>query len=489
MSFSTQYLRTLLIKHELMLLLLVAATGALGGIWAYFWQTSSAEAVRLNKLLFTALQIRGDLFHQVKEVTLARLVEDPEAVPLYKRYTRRINGYFNHLRRNTANPEEEFLVQRLQVAYRVIQKDMNNIFRDPYAISRVGRVKIVDPRYEQDLVGQFEQAFEALHGALTAEHAEIDAWVRRWTGPAMFILPIPVLLAIIMLIISRRNLYRGFVRPVGELMNGAKKIRDGRLDHRITPAGVREMVELGVAVNEMASELRKSRDALIEKEKQAALGALVPVVAHNIRNPLASIRASVQMLDETDSAREIADTKTAVIETVDRLGRWVNALVTYLHPLQPRLVEADLGEVLAATLHLLQSRLRQKKITVERNWRAQLPVRVDVDLMEQALYGLLSNAVDASPIQGKIIVEARRSEREIELNIIDQGPGMPFSPESSDLQPGPSTKRYGTGLGIPIAFKICKVHGWRLSYGRHSPAGTRVSICAPSAAEAEAQVE
>ena len=105
-------------------------------------------------------------------------------------------------------------------------------------------------------------------------------------------------------------------------------------------------------------------------------------------------------------------------------------------------------------------------------------LRVDTDLMEQAIYGLLANAVDASPDRAELLITVTEDERTVTIGIRDYGPGLPFKPEPGNLEPGPSTKRFGTGLGIPIAYKICQSHGWNLGF-EVQDAGTLVRITAP----------
>ena len=293
-------------------------------------------------------------------------------------------------------------------------------------------------------------------------------------------MPLPILLALGLIALARRWLRLGFVEPMREIIQGARLISIGDLGYVIPKTGVAEVADLAGTINQMAQDLAVSRERVIESEKSGALGALVPVVAHNVRNPLASIRASAQLLDHADDRGEIAEIKTAIIETVDRLGRWVSALVSYLHPLKPRPTPCQLSVVVDAALRLLGNRLEEKKLTVTRNgWDLDTGVMVDPDLMEQALYGLLSNAVDASPEGATLTVSLSAVDQtdEILLTIEDQGPGMPFDPQpSSTLTPGPSTKRFGTGLGIPVAYKVCKAHGWRLAFDGGNNGGTRVSI-------------
>ncbi len=471
-------LRRLLLAHELALLFLIIVTGALGYAWAYFWQETSDESVRLNELAYTAQRIRSDLFRQIKEVTLARLMEDPAAMRLYRRYSRRIDKQFNTLRQNSQTRNEGMAIQELQLAYRVIQKDMNAIFADPYVINRTVRMRILNPSYEKQMVGGFEKAFAGLDEMLEAKHAKLHQRRELWSRLAPLLMPVPVLLAAALLLTSRRSVQQGFVRPMADLIEGARQIREGNLRYQVAVCGAAEVANLAEALNQMAKDLAQSRDALVEKEKQAALGSLVPVVAHNVRNPLASMRASAQLLEHAEGPKEISEIKHDLIQTVDRLGRWINALVSYLHPLQPHFVRKDPRAVLDAVLDLLRPKLEQKRLRIEKQgWELEHGLLMDVDLTEQAFYGLLSNAVDASPPSGQIVLSLRQSDAALlEIAIEDEGPGMPFQPQPSDLTPGPSSKRFGTGLGIPVAYKIFKAHGWELQFMQRSGGGNRVLV-------------
>lgn len=475
-------LKSLLLTHELAFLLLVTVTGALGGLWAYFWQKNAGESLRINNLLYEAQQARGDVYRQIRVGTLGRIMEDPGALGQYTAYSRKIDRDFNRMREHSASHSEDLAIQGMQVAYRVIQKDLNNIFTNPYAINRMAQIKLLIPQYEQKMIGDFESSFSSLASLLESEHSALNNNMEYWTHVAPVLIPIPIVLALGLLLFSRRSLQRGFVHPTASLKEGALRFSHGQLNESIPVHGAAEMCELAEAINHMAEELARNRDALVESERQAALGALVPVVAHNIRNPLASIRASAQMLDHVDSPEDQLETKQAIIETVDRLGRWVNALVSYLHPLKPHPVQHGIVAMVEAALKLLQPRLEEKGIAIEREgWDRDRKVEVDADLMEQALYGLLSNATDATPPGGQISVALREEAGEMRLLLKDQGPGMPFEPKPDNLTPGPSTKRLGTGLGIPVAFKVCNAHGWKLDFSNPPEGGTMVSIGIPLA--------
>ena len=473
-------LRGLLLTYELALLLLVIVTGALGGLSVYFWREASTESLRLSRLTHIMHHVRSDLFRQIREVTRARLMEEAAALALYSRYSRRIDDKFNALRQGSASRAEALAIQGMQRAYRVIQQDMNNIFGDPYAASQLGRMRILESHHEEQLVGGFETAFRAFDKLLTSERAVLDRRVGEWVRLTPVLIPLPILLAAVLVLLSRLSLQRRFVAPMARLIEGSRLLSAGALDHKLSAAGVEEVQQLALAINHMAAELATSRDALVERERQAALGALVPVIAHNIRNPLASIRASAQLLDCVEMREEIQEVKQAVIETVDRLGRWVTSLVSYLHPHKLNRTRARPSRMLATALGLLAAKITDKGLRLDERYRADEPeVWADADLMEQALFGLLSNAVDASPVGGRLTV-ATHGERDcLVLSINDEGPGMPFDPEADGLTPGPSTKRYGTGLGIPFAFKVCNAHGWKLAFSTNPAGGTRITIEVP----------
>ena len=473
-------LRKLLMIHEITFLFLVAVTGLLGGLSAYFWQQYSAESDRINNLIFGTEQIRSELFRQIQEAIRARLLEDAQAMELYGKYSRSIDQQFNKLRQNSYSSEEDKAIQDLQSSYREIQKDMNKIFTDPYMANRLVRMKILDPRFSQAMVGRFEGEYLAMKEILKDEHEKLDTILDRWSHYAPVIIPIPLLLAVMLVLYSRNILNREFILPMSNVMSGAKTISRGQLDFKLPVNGVEEVSELANTINSMATELVDSRYALVESEKQAALGALVPVVAHNIRNPLASIRATAQVLEDLDNRQELKESKQAILETIDRLGRWVNALVSYLHPLKPnyRLIHAS--KMIEAALYLLKPKIEEKSIDVNKTgWNNDLRLNADPDLMEQALYALLANAIDASPRGSSLTVSMKTLDSNLEIGIKDQGPGLPFDPKPNNLAPGPTTKRFGTGLGIPIAYKICQQHGWKLEFENAVGQGTTAVITAP----------
>ena len=476
-------LRTLLLVHETAFLMLVTVTGALGGVWTFFWLESSSELSRVDALLYEAQLVRGDLYRQLKEVVRGRGINDTKALRQYYLHLHSIQRHFSQLKRRTEDAEERYAVKEMQTAYTRVQDEMNLIFTDPQLAGENVRFRILDPEYEAWLLKGFEQTFRQFSELITARREKMELDLQRWTTLAPIVIPIPIVLAALLLWFSHRSLQRDFVRPMSAVAHGAQRISEGHFDHRIPEHGVEEVTQLALSINDMARDLADSRNALVESERQAALGALVPVLAHNIRNPIAGIRAAAQMIDHVDETEDSQDSRQAIIDTVDRLERWVSALLSYLHPLQPHRARSRLSKLVDDVLVTIRSKFEEKNLHLKRrNWETDPDLYIDVDLLEQAVCGLILNAIEASPQDGEITLALAHSADSISLIIEDQGSGLAFDPKPGSLSPGPTTKRLGTGLGIPFAFKVCNAHGGTIKFMQNSPTGTRVRIDLPTGA-------
>ena len=473
-------LKGLLLLNESALLALVLVTATLTGLWTWFWTQSSQEAARIETLARLAERVRGDMYRQLQEVVHARLTENPAALRVYARYRRQIAERFTELHELVRDESERAAVEYLQDAYTVVLDDMEKVFVDPNLVAESARMKLLDPAYEEWMLSELESALQAIDSIVESRREGLDATRSGWTRWTPIVVPLSVALAVALLLFSRRSLQMRFVNPLRKLVDGTIEVSRGNLAHRIPAEGAEEVRHLASTFGEMTRKLAESQRILVESERQAALGALVPVVAHNIRNPLASIRATAQIMDDSGDGAELAESRRVIIDTVDRLERWVTALLSYLVPLEPRRRECRLVDVVEGALAPLESKLRRKTLRIEREgWKQDAALAVDPDLLEQAVHALLSNAVEASPAHARIRIELARSDHAVELRIDDEGPGIAFEPDPRELSPGPSTKTGGYGLGIPVAWKICHAHGGTIDVRRRNEGGTRATVFLP----------
>jgi signal transduction histidine kinase len=449
-------------------------------LWALYWHNASAEAVRINALFSGAQALRGDVYRGVKEVTRAQLQQDPAALDKYWRLLYGIDLSFNRLGQNAENDDELAGIAAMREAYARMQTAMNRVFADSLQVSEIARVEMLDPAYERFILGDFEQGFQMLAATINTRRTRLEQKLARFNQLAPALISVPIAIGVALLLLTRRRFLRDFVVPMESIRKAAGRMRGGELNTTIDDDGVQELRELAQTLNDMSQELARSRDALVANERQAALGALVPVVAHNIRNPLASIRAAVQVADPADPA-EWAESREQIIATVDRLGRWVSSLLHYLHPLKPHPVGCRITDLLDGAVATCAVKIDEKQLRIDRSGVDDgLTLQADVDLVEQALHGLISNAIEASPTGADIrLTTELPAANTIRLVISDRGPGIAPQTEPEALRPGPTTKRRGTGLGIPFAYKVVRGHQGELRFERPAEGGTRAVIDLP----------
>lgn len=461
-------------------MLLVALAGAAGWTSIHQWQHASAESQRINVLIQNVQQMRGDLYRQMKELFDAIFLQDPMALEEYASFSRNAEKHFIKLRTYAVDQEELQAIDELQASYDSFLQATSLVLKPPKRLTMQQLRRILDTDLETGVLIRFEAAAAQTEALLAAKQQQLREQLQQSKLTALKLFLIPVGLAAALLFFSHFFLKRAIVRPIDDILHATTEISAGRLDYTVPQASMAELNELALAINRMAEALKHSQEALARSQKQAAQGALVPMLAHNIRNPLASIRAIAQVADNPSPDPETHEALRDIIGTVDRLERWTGSLLAYLLPLQPHLAQTNLQSILRGALAPLQARLSEKSITLELPPPMQpIPLTTDESLLEQALYNLLLNAVDASPLRSKLRVTLALGEDAIKLGIIDQGPGMPFIPDAGDLSPGPSTKRFGTGLGIPFAFKVCEALGYRLDFSPAATGGTHVTLTLP----------
>jgi signal transduction histidine kinase len=212
--------------------------------------------------------------------------------------------------------------------------------------------------------------------------------------------------------------------------------------------------------------LNEAEAAVRRSDRLAALGQLSAGLAHELRNPLGTIRASAEMLSrsvpaDNEVAREVAG---FIASEVDRSNSLVTRFLDFARPMQLKLATADLGEVLDRAVALVERDAPQHRVTVYKNYSADLPpFPFDAELMERVFYNLLLNAAQASEEGGAITLKTRSVDGTAEVAVIDRGPGIDAKIREQIFNPFFTTKSNGVGLGLAIVSKIVDEHGGRMA--------------------------
>ena len=204
---------------------------------------------------------------------------------------------------------------------------------------------------------------------------------------------------------------------------------------------------------------------LFHSDKLATVGELAAGVAHEIRNPLTSIRSTVQFVqkDLSGEKRLLVD---GIIEEVDRIDRIINDLLSFSRSSELSLDRIDVEEAMDQTLQLMESEFRKQGITVERDSdHPPLTISADVSQLKQVFINVMMNSIQAMPDGGAITISTGLhsggdpSARFLSVTIRDTGPGIATQDLPKVFDPFYTTKETGTGLGLSISYGIVSKHG------------------------------
>lgn len=231
-------------------------------------------------------------------------------------------------------------------------------------------------------------------------------------------------------------------------------------------------------------EVRALQEEVRRREKLAAVGNLAAGVAHEIRNPLSSIRGYASYFgSKFDPDSEDRKAAQVMVREVDRLNRVITELIDYSRPSELARREVDLGQAVEDSLRLIRPDAQAAGVRVETEGLAQAPtVRLDPDRFSQALLNVLLNAVQAMPDGGALTVAAGTAEDgRAFVSVSDEGVGIDPADMGKIFNPYYTTKATGTGLGLAMALKIVEAHGGEMRAAPRPGGGTVFTVFMPLA--------
>jgi signal transduction histidine kinase len=209
------------------------------------------------------------------------------------------------------------------------------------------------------------------------------------------------------------------------------------------------------------------RDELRRTEHLAALGKLLAGVAHEVRNPLAGIRSTVQLWERLPDAARSPDSIHAVIRAVDRLGEIVSRLLYFARVDNAERRPVSVNSVLTETLDLLAAQADSQSVVFERGFDPNVPkVSGSAGALRQVFLNLATNALQAMPQGGKLNCRTRfdSQKRLIETRFSDTGPGISPDVQKHLFEPFFTTRPDGTGLGLALCREIVLQHEGRIEF-------------------------
>jgi nitrogen-specific signal transduction histidine kinase len=232
-------------------------------------------------------------------------------------------------------------------------------------------------------------------------------------------------------------------------------------------------------------------------DRLASLGTLSAGMAHEIKNPLVSIKTFAQLLPERYQDSDFRETFSNLIgHEIDRIDSLVNQLLRFARPTKPHLVPMHVHEILEKSLLLVGHRLYQKDIKLTRSWEANVDtIRADADQLEQVFLNFFINAMDAMKNGGELNISTQiRTDEEwispltqsngeayeiLRVTIRDSGEGISREDLPHVFDPFFTTKDYGTGLGLSVVHGIIQEHGGQIEVESELQKGTAFHILLP----------
>ncbi|MEX2262183.1 MAG: ATP-binding protein, partial [Bryobacteraceae bacterium] len=219
------------------------------------------------------------------------------------------------------------------------------------------------------------------------------------------------------------------------------------------------------AINQMAERRVALEEGLRRQDRLSALGRAVGGVAHEIRNPLNSIRLTLELLERRLRRGAVtADEVAAAIKEVDRLDLILSRLLAFGRPeLLDRHVQ-DVQPLIERACRMVDQPRREKNIEIRVDVEPDMRADVDGPQIEQVMINLLLNAVEASPPESPVAVHASRRNSHVHIAVEDRGPGVPEHARDHLFDAYFTTKENGNGLGLAVSREIVAQHGGQLSF-------------------------
>jgi len=265
---------------------------------------------------------------------------------------------------------------------------------------------------------------------------------------------------------------RRIARPIRRLAAGTIRVSRGDFSHKIPVESKDEIGDLARSFNEMSAQLLRARrqmeeanKRMVQAEKLASIGRMAATIAHEIRNPLTSVKLNIQRVFLTEALNETEREHLQIAqEGTGHIERFIKDLLNFTRASELNLNLFSMEQIVEESIKLVRDACPDKTIVLERDFEPNLPeVLADGDKLRQVLSNVLRNAYEAVGPEGVVRVQLAGTEADgrpfIRVVVSDDGPGFPDKDAEMIFEPFFTTKSSGVGLGLAIARKVLEQHG------------------------------
>jgi signal transduction histidine kinase len=264
--------------------------------------------------------------------------------------------------------------------------------------------------------------------------------------------------------------------PVRQIIKGTNRFSRGDMDYRINMNYGKELRMLADSFDSMAESLQKRQNELVQANKLASLGLMSAGIAHEIKNPLAAIKTSVQVLKRRIRTEANITLANGIQEEVERLNKIISDLLNFSKPGPANIVEYDLQKILKYCLQLMNKDIKDRNVKlINKTFKAD--VMVDPAQMQQIVINLVLNALSAvEEGNGIIELDMQKDGDNIIFDIKDNGKGIPPDKLDKIFDPFFTLTSGGTGLGLSVVFTLLRQNNVQHSVYSKEGEGTRFRL-------------
>jgi signal transduction histidine kinase len=415
--------------------------------------------------------------------------------------------WLNEADRLATTAQETAQMQQVREGYEHFFRELDQMSAEGFSQERMGEVRdlidevltteILKPAHEYLDFNEHQATSASARNETLANRMVLGLLVLGICGPAAGLLA--------GLGIARR-VSRSIVRLSLPIRDAAGKLNEVVGPVTLAPGwGLDELegvlCHMAEQIGDVIERLQQSQREALRAEQLAAVGQLAAGLAHELRNPLMSMKILVQAAAERGDPANLGSRGLRVLEEeITRLERLTHTFLDFARPPQPEKQTFEARAVLEQTVGLLSGQAAQRDVYLD----CRLPdepvlLKADLAQMRQVLLNLLLNALDAVPAGGAIEVElevsaesdgaAPGADRWVVLRVADTGPGLPPELGEGIFTPFVSTKGTGMGLGLSICKRIVETHGGEITADDRAGGGAVFSVRLPCLMEEEVAVE
>lgn len=270
----------------------------------------------------------------------------------------------------------------------------------------------------------------------------------------------------------------GYLSP---LNSGANAIANGDFSIPVSEEGPGELGTLAKSYNRMREQLEKLITSRVDSERRATLGNMAAGIAHEIRNPLTTVSATLHGLSRGETDAERKEMYALVSSEINRVDQTISEFVDFAKPRQPTQKDVLVRDVFKSVKTLLSATAHEKSISISVSGDSSIRISVDPAHLRQILLNLSLNSIEAMADGGQLRYRIYRDGDLAKLVVADNGQGMTAEVKDKILRPFFTTRSGGTGLGLSITNQLVEANGGSMTIDSVIAEGTTISLRFPFA--------